>query len=643
MADYYTNGDDGSAIALPDTSHDTIDVTIVGTDYIVFRAGDYYNDGGEHELQIRIEGQARQDSGEQPSWRVRPMGWVIGYCCEQQYPQLHSEDLVFIEPLRFDPPSITIASASASATVTEFGRSIQTVVIAMTLAPDSLSHAHNAWTSGLANYFTYEYEYGVATPGAANRIWDGDVFVLGDVTVPDNGTLAIDAGTYVKVSNDDLSGEGADVARVEFNIDGELVVNGTAQAPVTIHPWTQATAEDWAGIYFSAGSEGGTFSYCTIGYADFVIDSYAPVTIENSTIRGASDALISVWSSTLEIDNSTIRLSNGDCIRLDESDATISGTTIEDYQDYGIYSVGNGIYDGALTITDCEFLGDPNGVYDGTAVYVEGTDADGVISNTRFEDSEVGVKYYDSSEPNIDECVFTGNDAAIECGYGSSPMIEHCIDSASYDGNITENGNGLVCTDDAAPGVGACNFEANAVGVVAFDDASPVLQGYGANSFILNTSLHVGNFAYAVTIGAQGAYWQLNTGSPNYYPKASKISGSVDYTYALASGPNPVSPRPTEPPVEAVVTGMGKAHPNPFNPTVQIPYSVSEALDVQLEIFDVTGRLVRTLVRDHRQRGQYVATWDGRNNAGEPSATSIYFARMRAGNVVQTQKLVLLK
>jgi hypothetical protein len=73
VAEYYTNGNDGSAIELPDTSHDTIDVTVVGTDYIVFRAGDYFADGGEHELQVRIEGEARQDLGEQPSRRVRPM------------------------------------------------------------------------------------------------------------------------------------------------------------------------------------------------------------------------------------------------------------------------------------------------------------------------------------------------------------------------------------------------------------------------------------------------------------------------------------------------------------------------------------------------------------------------------------------
>ncbi len=499
--------------------------------------------------------------------------------------------------------------------------------------------------AGLNNPYRSLTQWGAIT---SNTTWGvaGEattIYVSGDVTVVDGVTLTIKRGTTIRIATDDNENAGLDTDRVEFNVDGSILVAGTTGDPVVIEGWNATEPGDWVGFKISDDSEGVTFRNCTIRDAEIAIDSYAPVTLRNVTIEDVDEAAMSIWSSTLTIDVSTIGITEADGIRLDESDATIDSTTIENYKDYGVYSVGNGIYDGALNITRCQFLGDPGGVYDGTAIYVETTDANGVISDSRFEDSEIGVKYYDSTEPNIDECVFTDNGTAIECGYGSSPRIEHCIDSSSYDGNITANDYGLVCTDDAAPQVGHCNFGANAVGVIAFDSASPVLQGYGANSFVLNTSLHIGNFAYSVTTAAQGNYWQLNTGSPNYYPKPTRISGAVDYTYALSAGPSPVSSQPEPMPDEKVVTGMEKAHPNPFNPTVHIPYSVARSMDVRIDIFDVSGRMVRALVHERAEKGKHIATWDGRNDAGAPVATSVYFARMRAGDQVQTQKLVLLK
>lgn len=632
VADYYTNGDDTPAIAEADTSHDTIDVTVMGTDYIVFRAGEYFADAEEHELQVNIQGAARQDNGSLVQMRVRPMGWVIGYCCENEYPQQHPEDIVFIEPIRFDPPMVTTATSSASVTVTEFGRSINTVVIAMTLAPDSLSHALNPWTNA-TNYFTYEYAYGVLTPGASSRAWTGDVFVLGDVTVADGGSLEIEAGTYVKVFNDDLAATGADAARIEFNIDGELIVSGTEADPVTIHPWTQTTSEDWAGIYFSSDSEGGTFTYCTIGYAEFVIDSYAPIEIDDSTIRGASDALVSIWNSTLDIDDSVIRLSNGDAIRLDDADATIDDTLVEDCVGYGLYMSGNG----ALNITQSQFL-DSN-----VGVYVENNTTNGTIAESSF-DCVTGLSYYNSTKPSIDECVITGNTTGIRLDHYSSPSILHCINSTTYDGDITGNGSGIYCTDNSDPTIGHCNISSSSTGVGVFNNSEPDLDGYGANRFASNSAYHVANLVTGTTVPATENYWSPNTGSPNYYPNPARISGSVDYTSALSAGPNPSSPRPGDlPEREVVVTGLGRAHPNPFNPVVQIPYGVANASDVRLDIFDVSGRLVRTLVDGRKERGNHVVVWDGTTSGGSPTASAVFFVRMRAGRVTETQKIVLLK
>jgi nitrous oxidase accessory protein NosD len=632
----YEDGDAPLPADDGDGSLDYIDINVYGTDYVVFRPDSYFDDGEEHELQIRVGGNVKYPHPPySESQRVQPIGWIMAYSSDSDTLQVHPEHLVFVEPVTFSPTtSAGDTVISRTIIVTDFGRSIKAVVLAM-------GAASVYPTTFLNNNFIYEYQYGVYTPGASTRTWSGDVYVMGDVTVPDGGTLQIGAGTQVKISNSDLAELGADDDRVEINVDGEVSVNGTLANPVTIGPWAQTTSEDWAGFYFSDDSEGGSFSHCTMGYAEFLIDSYAPIEIDDSTIRGASDALISMWGTTLDIDNSTIRLSNGDCIHLDDTDATIDSTLVEDYMDYGVYLSGNA----ALNITHSQFMGDAGGVYDGVGVYVENNTTNGTISETRFEDSTVGISYYNSTKPSIDECVITGNTTGIRLDHYSSASILHCIDSASYDGDITSNGVGIYCTDNADPNVGYCNISSNNTGVGIFDASEPDLDGYGANKFMSNSSKHVANLVVDTTVPATGNYWSTNSGSPNYYPNPSKISGSVDYTGALGSGPNPTSPRPPqpEPKPELVVTGLGQAHPNPFNPIVQIPFGVSSAMDVSIDIFDVNGRLVRSLLNGRKERGNHVVVWDGTTNNGSPTASAVYFVRMHAGTLTQTQKIVLLK
>jgi len=68
--------------------------------------------------------------------------------------------------------------------------------------------------------------------------------------------------------------------------------------------------------------------------------------------------------------------------------------------------------------------------------------------------------------------------------------------------------------------------------------------------------------------------------------------------------------------------------PNPFNPDTAIPYALASPGRVRILVFDVSGRLVRTLEDSTRQAGQYTARWNGQNDHGEPSASGTYFARI---------------
>jgi hypothetical protein len=83
--------------------------------------------------------------------------------------------------------------------------------------------------------------------------------------------------------------------------------------------------------------------------------------------------------------------------------------------------------------------------------------------------------------------------------------------------------------------------------------------------------------------------------------------------------------------------------PNPFNPTTTIHYELPAAGHVTLDVLDVRGRLVRTLVNGRVEAGRRAVLWEGRDDDGQRVASGVYFYRLRAGAFVETRRMVLLK
>ncbi len=85
--------------------------------------------------------------------------------------------------------------------------------------------------------------------------------------------------------------------------------------------------------------------------------------------------------------------------------------------------------------------------------------------------------------------------------------------------------------------------------------------------------------------------------------------------------------------------------PNPFNPATRISFSLPFPVHVTLTIFDVHGRIIQTLLDEHKPvAGTYSITWDGRDNSGTAVASGIYYYRLRAGGALQqTRKMILLR
>jgi len=88
---------------------------------------------------------------------------------------------------------------------------------------------------------------------------------------------------------------------------------------------------------------------------------------------------------------------------------------------------------------------------------------------------------------------------------------------------------------------------------------------------------------------------------------------------------------------------MKQNYPNPFNPNTVITYQIPQNEMVTLEVFNVLGQRVRTLVNEIKDAGQYEITWDGKNNSGNQLSSGIYLYRINAGNFVKVMKMILLR
>ena len=88
---------------------------------------------------------------------------------------------------------------------------------------------------------------------------------------------------------------------------------------------------------------------------------------------------------------------------------------------------------------------------------------------------------------------------------------------------------------------------------------------------------------------------------------------------------------------------LHSAYPNPFNPTTTLRYVLPEDVLVNITIYDMMGRVVKTLINDQQTAGYRSLQWNATNDAGSPVSAGIYLYMIQAGDFRQTKKMVLLK
>ena len=84
-------------------------------------------------------------------------------------------------------------------------------------------------------------------------------------------------------------------------------------------------------------------------------------------------------------------------------------------------------------------------------------------------------------------------------------------------------------------------------------------------------------------------------------------------------------------------------YPNPFNPQTSIQYELSLPMSIQLDIFNLTGQKIKTLVNEYKRAGNHSVTWDGTDASGENVSSGIYIYSLHAGGNIQTSKMILTR
>lgn len=289
----------------------------------------------------------------------------------------------------------------------------------------------------------------------------------------------------------------------------------------------------------------------------------------------------------------------------------------------------------------------------GGAVYCSGNSFPAFMS-CRFEDNyalAVGgaVACVGPTSPSFSQCLFEDNRAeatggAIHAGGEATPVLTQC----TIVGGEAAVGAGLSSWDNPGMMVDLTIVADNLVGAAWTGD-------YGSTPLISTSDLFGneggdwigalapaegmdGNIAASPEFcGAANLGWpySLNASSPCVGPPGLNMGAFEVGCDVVSSVPGPEGlPK---------VSRLHANYPNPFNPRTTIKFDIHQAGQVDISVFDVSGRLVKRLVNRTMSAGQYDAVWEGRDDGGRSVAAGVYFFQLKTSGTIDTKRMTLIK
>lgn len=178
-------------------------------------------------------------------------------------------------------------------------------------------------------------------------------------------------------------------------------------------------------------------------------------------------------------------------------------------------------------------------------------------------------------------------------------------------------------------------------------------MGYSIQTNLTDNQLVAAIFATTEIVNGMGALVYLECAIHDYNPSGNLWLNHFDVNEAPAAGGFLVNRNDAErtarelqfvPPVlHPAETRLYPNFPNPFNPNTQISFALAVDSQVNLAIYDVSGRLIRMLVDGQMDSGRHQVNWDGRNDRGETVSSGVYFYRLVTDYKSLTRRMALIR
>jgi hypothetical protein len=512
----------------------------------------------------------------------------------------------------------------------------------------------------------------------------------------DGDTVMVHPGTYVE--NIDFLGK-AIVVVSELGPDF-TVIDGNQEGSVVIFKSGESTDSILEGFTVTNGSGTWVDSYWEYGGGGIYCDASSP-TIQYNTITGntannaggvgvlfASKAVIThntIFENLAHVTPGSIGGGGGIAVGFD-SDAVVSHNDI--YSNTS-HKAGGGIA--------CGFDSNPviknNTIRDNVAdyaggiqmySYVAGTIEDNiimgnvslgangaggiscrvgsysVIANNLIIDNSAatyggGMRCFNDATPTIRNNLLIGNEAGIsgggiECDSGASATITNTILWNNQAPAGTEMWIGrrsgstaelTISYSDVEGGMASVYVESGSIlnwGAGMMDD-DPLCRNPATDDFHL----------MATACGDALDSPCIDAGDPSIIDTLLDCSwglGTARSDMGAYGGGGSASGIDGGPDVTPGGFALARCYPNPFSPSTRITYMISGRADGSLtflRIYDLEGRVVRTLVDAPRTAGIHTVTWDATNQAGEPVAGGMYFYQLKVSGEIQTRRMILVR
>jgi len=457
-----------------------------------------------------------------------------------------------------------------------------------------------------------------------NDTFRSDIVIFGDITIGSDDTLVILPGTnvYAAYRSDALGTWMAD--RIDIVNQGHIIAVGNSLAPITFTvdfpPDSTPAPNDWKGIvhhyygsgiyeycrfeymrYFHGHQPGGDvdFKDCTFAntYAcAFTYGGSGPVGYDKPTVtfEDCNFDTIGVW-------NAVVLTALGDSSYMKHCSFDSCASYAFDILDSSHFVVE------ACTLNNC---------YGALRVRAYAS-VDVADCDLRVSNSWLGWRIESAGTLYVENSLFSKDCA------GLGPVINGGYAEFRYCSITDFTVNGVGCEGTGYVDLGTYgDLGHNCI----WSDHASANRLYTSSAE--DTIYAHGNWIDTLICGGDG---EFDTG--DFFPP-----DSCDTTVAkVIAAPDE---RKQSLPIRFE---LGAAIPNPFNNTVSFEYSIPFDCEIEIKIFDVLGKIVRTLVDGPQKRGVYKISWNGTDNIGKPVSSGTYLYRLKSEDFEESKKMTLIK